>query len=244
MEEKLLCNIQKRNIPSVIIRIKEDGYPVSKEQRIIVSEFFGNKFKKIDIINSIEKLINYLKDETVTKQINTEYLQKVKEKFEFYTDKNEYISLSLVYYKYMLFLLNVNKNSQNVNKRYVQTEMIYIQKVWQDLVYEKQYKNMHHFSYQQKIETEKLEKFSEVSLKIIYDEQHSFENIPDLLYIYNIMYNGNSCNIRNECIHGRDYLYGERLKFAFRATLFSIHMVEFRIRTIKENISDIIEITD
>ena len=27
-------------------------------------------------------------------------------------------------------------------------------------------------------------------LKIIYDEQHSFENIPDLLYIYNIMYNG------------------------------------------------------
>lgn len=81
-------------------------------------------------------------------------------------------------------------------------------------------------------------------LKIIYDEQHSFENIPDLLYIYNIMYNGNSCNIRNECIHGRDYLYGGRLRFAFRATLFSIHMVEFRIRTIKENISDIIEITD
>ena len=81
-------------------------------------------------------------------------------------------------------------------------------------------------------------------LKIIYDEQHSFENIPDLLYIYNIMYNGNSCNIRNECIHGRDYLYGERLRFAFRATLFSIYMVEFRIRTIKENISDIIEITD
>ena len=420
--KKLLCNIQKWNIPPVIIRIKEDGYPVSKEQRIIVSEFFDNKFKKIDIVNSIEELINYLKDETVTKQINTEYIQKVKEKFEFYTDKNEDISVCLAYYEYMLFLLNVNKNSQNVNKRYVQTEMIYIQKVWQDLVYEKQCKNMHHFSYQQKIETEKLEKFSEVSLlnpvflantcipctekkildimintsenplshlfhgitlspifpteknkiiyerhdidkillqyiddlksrkgykllnqfdseeyvasihesykintqeaillfikeedlynvvkkeskiellpysnnvslalltqlfpvlevkirelvtlfgifpfkknidefmqyndpssllrellKIIYDEQHSFENIPDLLYIYNIMYNGNSCNIRNECIHGRDYLYGERLRFAFRATLFSIHMVEFRIRTIKENISDIIEITD
>lgn len=42
--KKLLCNIQKWNIPPVIIRIKEDGYPVSKEQRIIVSEFFDNKF--------------------------------------------------------------------------------------------------------------------------------------------------------------------------------------------------------
>lgn len=42
--KKLLCNIQNWNIPPVIIRIKEDGYPVSKEQRIIVSEFFDNKF--------------------------------------------------------------------------------------------------------------------------------------------------------------------------------------------------------
>ena len=79
-------------------------------------------------------------------------------------------------------------------------------------------------------------------LTMIFDEQHSFENVPDLIFIYNIMYNGNSCNVRNECIHGRDYLSGGRLRFAFRATLFAIHMVEFRINTIKENISDIMEI--
>lgn len=79
-------------------------------------------------------------------------------------------------------------------------------------------------------------------LTMIFDEQHSFENVPDLIFIYNIMYNGNSCNVRNECIHGRDYLSGGRLRFAFRATLFAIHMVEFRINTIKENVSDIMEI--
>lgn len=79
-------------------------------------------------------------------------------------------------------------------------------------------------------------------LTMIFDEQHSFENVPDLIFIYNIMYNGNSCNVRNECIHGRDYLSGDRLRFAFRATLFAIHMVEFRINTIKENVSDIMEI--
>lgn len=43
-------------------------------------------------------------------------------------------------------------------------------------------------------------------------------------------------------IHGRDYLYRERLRFVFRVTLFSIHIVEFRIRTIKENMGDIIEL--
>ena len=62
------------------------------------------------------------------------------------------------------------------------------------------------------------------------------------MFVYNIMYNGNSCNVRNECIHGRDYLSGGQLRFAFRATLFAIHMVEFRINTIKENVSDIITI--
>ena len=81
-------------------------------------------------------------------------------------------------------------------------------------------------------------------LKMIFAEQHSFENVPDLIYVYNVMYNGNSFNVRNECIHGRDYLSGGSFKFAFRATLFAIHMIEFRIKTIKNNVSDIIEISE
>ena len=64
-------------------------------------------------------------------------------------------------------------------------------------------------------------------LIMIFTEQHSFENVPDMIFIYNIMYNGNSFNVRNECIHGRDYLSGDGLKVAFRETLFAIHMVNF-----------------
>ena len=64
-------------------------------------------------------------------------------------------------------------------------------------------------------------------LIMIFTEQHSFENVPDMIFIYNIMYNGNSFNVRNECINGRDYLSGDGLKVAFRATLFAIHMVNF-----------------
>ncbi len=72
-------------------------------------------------------------------------------------------------------------------------------------------------------------------LKEIYSELNGFENVPDLLFIYNFMYNGNSLNIRNECMHGRDYLSGKRLTFAFKMTLLAIYMVIFRIKIIEEN---------
>lgn len=72
-------------------------------------------------------------------------------------------------------------------------------------------------------------------LQEIYSDLNGFENVPDLLFVYNFMYNGNSLNIRNECIHGRDYLSGGGLKFAFRMTLLAIYMVIFRIKIIEEN---------
>lgn len=74
-------------------------------------------------------------------------------------------------------------------------------------------------------------------ITMAYKESKSLENIPDFLFIYNVMYNSNSLNIRNECIHGRNYGSGEGLHFAFIATLFSIHMVDYRINRIK-SISD------
>ena len=81
-------------------------------------------------------------------------------------------------------------------------------------------------------------------LSRIYDEQGSFENVPDLLFVYNLMYNSNSMNIRNECIHGRDYLRGSSLKFALTATLFALYMIIFRINTIKDNVSDLIDLPE
>lgn len=73
----------------------------------------------------------------------------------------------------------------------------------------------------------------------IFQEQESFENVPDLLFVYNIMYNSNSMNIRNDCIHGRDYLQDSSMEFALRATLFALYMIIFRINTIKDNVSDL-----
>lgn len=83
----------------------------------------------------------------------------------------------------------------------------------------------------------------EILLKI-YAEQNSFENVPDLLFVYNVMYNSNSFNVRNECIHGRNFLSGPSLSFAMTVALFALYMIIFRINTIKENVSDILELPE
>ena len=75
-------------------------------------------------------------------------------------------------------------------------------------------------------------------LEDIYKELGSFENASDLLFVYHFMYNGNSLNIRNECIHGRNYLQGGQLRYAFKVTLLSLYMILFRIKVIEDNMDD------
>ncbi len=70
----------------------------------------------------------------------------------------------------------------------------------------------------------------------VYEHEKSFESVPDFLFIYNMMYNSNSLNIRNECIHGRDYIYSDK-ENAFKITLLSISMVMKRTEIVKENFS-------
>lgn len=69
----------------------------------------------------------------------------------------------------------------------------------------------------------------------IFEELESFESAPDLLFVYHFMYNSNSLNIRNECIHGREYIEGEQLKFAFKVTLLALYMIKYRIKLILNN---------
>lgn len=69
----------------------------------------------------------------------------------------------------------------------------------------------------------------------VFKECRSFENVPDLLMAYNYMYNSNSLNIRNECIHGREYIEGNGLRFAFRLTLLILNMLYARLELFKEN---------
>lgn len=69
----------------------------------------------------------------------------------------------------------------------------------------------------------------------IYEELDGFESAPDLLFVYHFMYNSNSLNIRNECIHGRDYFDGYSLKLAFKVTMLALYMIRYRINSILAN---------
>ena len=69
-------------------------------------------------------------------------------------------------------------------------------------------------------------------LEKAYEETKGFEVVPDLLFIYHYLYNGNSLNIRNECVHGRNYLSEESLLFAFKITLASLYMLIKRLEII------------
>ncbi|KWZ76643.1 hypothetical protein [Anaerococcus tetradius] len=69
----------------------------------------------------------------------------------------------------------------------------------------------------------------------VYEELDGLESAPDLLFVYHFMYNSNSLNIRNECIHGRDYFEGYMLKFAFKVTMLALYMIRYRINSILTN---------
>lgn len=75
-----------------------------------------------------------------------------------------------------------------------------------------------------------------VLLKEVYTETQGFEAAPDILFVYNYMYNGNSLNIRNESVHGRDYLSEGSLIFAFKVTLASVLMIMKRIEILLEHL--------
>ena len=69
----------------------------------------------------------------------------------------------------------------------------------------------------------------------VYEELDGLESAPDLLFVYHFMYNSNSLNIRNECIHGRDYFEGYMLKFAFKVTMLALYMIRYRTNSILAN---------
>lgn len=401
------------------MHLKQDAIPINKRQKFLMIEYYNNKYKQIDNVDSEHKLLEYLRDEDSAKMIDTEYLIKVSKKFNTYIDSKRDLLVSSLFYQYMIFLISVNAHRHNVDVRLIHSEMIRIQKLWEDKYFKKQSGNLKVFSHKQKFSSEEVERYNDLVLlnpvifanycipctedkilkvmedisnnillnsirnielnpifpkevdsinlnrhdidqklleyinnlqtkkgykflnnlepkkyvrgihehckfnthlylslfyqekelyeiikehveiellpysedltfgllaqlfpileikirelvtmlgifpfkknktefmqandpssllrevlESIYENQHSFENVPDFLYIYNIMYNSNSYNIRNECVHGRKYLTGGELRFAFRATLFAVYMVIFRIDTIKSNVSDLTE---
>lgn len=69
----------------------------------------------------------------------------------------------------------------------------------------------------------------------IYNEIKDLLPVNDLFFVYNVMYNSNSLNVRNEFIHGRKYFEKNNLDFVFKLTLICIKIIQKRIDAIMKN---------
>ena len=73
-------------------------------------------------------------------------------------------------------------------------------------------------------------------IKIIFDETQSLEQGADFIFIFFTMFAENGINIRNSCIHGVAYNKNKHeIAFAFKVTLFCLHLIEYRLNKIQEN---------
>lgn len=53
-------------------------------------------------------------------------------------------------------------------------------------------------------------------------EKQGFRDCGIELFLYLCLYSKNALNIRNKCIHARDYIYGDRLIFGLKVSLFCL----------------------
>lgn len=410
----LIKDIQKIESITLLLKLREDGFPLSREQKMSVRQYIADQYKKIEQIDNIHDLKTFLSNDDIAKEITQPYYDMIMPKFLLMLDNPRHQLIPLLFYTAMIFLIKLNQTNQNVDKRIVKKDMIELQECWQYRVFEEQCKNLQKFEVKTPIETKDVEalnkailanpiliaqqcmissmdeminkmivisehpllymvtrmmlspiypyggdtinydnhnieknlkaqieeikskygykflnvletdhyvtaiheayrtnadiliplfnedkklysileeqlevkflpyskdlqlghltqlfphlevqirklgkmfgivpfkektdefmRFKDSSsvlrgmLEDIYQELGNFENVPDLLFVYHFMYNGNSLNIRNECLHGRDYLSGNRLVFAFRTTLLALYMIVCRIKAIENNI--------
>jgi len=404
--------LQTINSIYIVKALGDANFPISKDQRLQIRQFYEEQYKVIENIKDINKLLKYLENEDIPKKITTEYFQIVVSKFNKFIQEDNTLQVSSLFYQYMVFLINAN--GKNVDMRLIKNEMIRIQNIWQEKYYKEQAESLETHVFSTTIPNNEIELFNNILLNnpilvakeaMVIDEENiikvmqdtaenvflnlgkrillspifpeivnsinyayhdidceikkmlegikekngykflndfsvdthmralherykqsvtnivslvkdeeklynylagcmeyellpyenelklahltqlfpimeiyirrlgallgvvpfkenikefskfkdsssvlrevilsakeelgSFENIPDLLFVYNSMYNGNSINVRNDCMHGRDYLQGSRLRFAFRLTMISLHMIIYRINTINENL--------
>ena len=413
----LLATIHSITDVALIAHLKDKYYPINKTQLQSIVDYCRLKYQKVLDIHNEHDLISFLDDKSTTQYIDMQHLVVLHAKFDNYIGTARGIMVATLFYSYMAFLFSVNESNEYVEKKFLHSEMIRIQQLWQNEYYDKQIQCMQTISHETRIphkeidrintlslvnpivfarncipctkkemirimestserplrwlarsvtvnpifpnggetlnfirhdidglllnQVEKLLKengykcrniletknyvqdihnayrqrtqmmiaifqktedlynliqsetnielipysqpsslamltqlFPVLELKVqefasllgifpfkksikdfmqhcdpssllreilvkIFQEQESFENVPDLLFVYNIMYNSNSMNIRNDCIHGRDYLQSSSMDFALKATLFALYMIIFRINTIKDNVSDL-----
>ena len=67
----------------------------------------------------------------------------------------------------------------------------------------------------------------------IYKETDSLELSADFMFVFFTMFAENGLSIRNNCVHGVSYnKKTNEIKFAFKITLFCLHLLDYRFNSL------------
>jgi len=72
----------------------------------------------------------------------------------------------------------------------------------------------------------------------IYEMGGDLTDAPDLFFVHFCMFGENGLNIRNACIHGKEYCHNRQILFALKVTLISLYMIGWRMQVIEENLNE------
>ena len=161
----LLDKLHEINDPLYIVKLNNDAFPLSKEQKKILDDYYENLYKTIDNVVDVHGLLVYFRTPYVVKRMTTDCFFKVLAKFYEYTEDKSNPQIPEVFYEYMIFLMEANSKGINISKNVIKGTIITVQQLWQEVYYETICNNMHMYEYKQTFLSSDVDKYNEVVLK-------------------------------------------------------------------------------
>ena len=160
---KLFNTVQTQKDIAVLLVLRDNNFYLSKEQKLILKKHIEEKFKRIEEIDTADKLCDYLSDTDVSKYIEYKYLTQVTKKFEIMIEEREYIEI--LFCGFFNFLIDVETHNQSVDKQEIKNLLIGIQKLWSNKFYIKVCKDLKEFGDYQEFTKESIDSLSDLILE-------------------------------------------------------------------------------
>lgn len=161
----MLKEMQTISNPGLISQLQDAHIPISKKQKNIVKENAISLYKTVENTNSLGDLNNYLCESEIPRYIDNVYFQKLHEKFLQLIETDSSILVSAVFYRYMLFLFEINNKGIDINKKLVRQAMIDIQEIWRKKYYTRQTQNMSMFMHESVIQNNEVNRYNDLALE-------------------------------------------------------------------------------
>lgn len=143
--------------------IKLEAFPLSREQLRRIREYTIGQYREVPNAEGVSDFLDILRKKEVQKYIDNEYLALTAEKFrELAAQENR--ALAHLFYGYMCFLFKTKEQNADINKQWLEQEMIDTQLLWQEEYYKIQMDSMQIYESSVRMGNEEIEAFRKTAL--------------------------------------------------------------------------------